>query len=302
MFDSSAFNGVPIPHWDKGYVISRNVETFASGTPNVFLYGKDGNLVRRGEIWFPESLRVAITSAAVTADGKIVASGEADKANGTRAPFIALTDLSGKVTDAIQTTDFYPRNVCVAPDNTAWSFGGTWWDEVNQRPLPGDLLRHFDFRKGQLAGYIPRSTFPESSSPDSPTLMHCTSTGVAIFSGPQQAYILMAYQDAGPHVYDAAPPAGLMLMGLGLLGPGDAYGLLIHRGGPEDPRQGLYSLRLDDTAKAVRWVPIEGGVGPGTSPGTVVGLWGSDGEYLVLRRAKDPAGIAAVHWAMVTER
>lgn len=134
--------------------------------------------------------RVAIISA-VTPDGRMVASGEADKADGTRAPFIALTDLSGKVTSVIQTKDFYPTNVCVAPDKTVWSFGATSWDEVNHRPLPGDLLRHFDFGKGQLAGYIPRSTFPDPSSRDTKTLMRCSSGDVAIFSGPENAYMLV---------------------------------------------------------------------------------------------------------------
>jgi hypothetical protein len=266
------------------------------------LYDKNGQKVREAAIWFPESTRVAITSAAVTPDGRIVASGEADKADGTRAPFIALTDPSGKITGAIQTKDFYPTNVCVAPDNTVWSFGSTWWDDVNHRPLPGDLLRHFDFGKGQLAGYLPRSTFPDRSSYSSLTEMRCSSKEVAIFSRPEKTYILMPYEGKLPRVYDASAPAGLSLTGFAILGPGNAYVVLINRERTDDPTQGLYSLQLDETAKAVRWSPVENAVGPRTSPATVIRLWGTDGEYLVLARGQDPAGTTAVHWATLSEK
>jgi len=272
LFDSSAFRapGVPIPYSDRGYLVSRKVESFSPGTPNVILYGKGGQKVREAAIWFPESTRVAITSAAVTLDGRIVASGEADKADGTRSPFMVLADLSGKITDAIQSKDFYPTDVCVAPDNTVWSFGSTWWDGVNHRPLPGDLLRHFEFTKGQLAGYIPRPTFPAPTFHDSLTLMRCSSTAVAIFSGPTNTYIVMPYEANVPRVYDASSPAGLSLMGLGILGSENAYGVLINRESRDDPMQGLYSLQVDETAKVVRWLPVESGVGPRTGPATVI--------------------------------
>jgi len=266
------------------------------------LYGKDGQKVREAAIWFPESTRVAITSAAVTPDGRIVASGEANKADGTRAPFIVLTDLSGKITGAIESKDFYPTNVCVAPDNTVWSFGSTWWDDVNHRPLPGDLLRHFDFGKGQLAGVLPRSTFPESSSHDSLTLMRCSSTAVAIFSGPTNTYIVMPYGSNLPRLYEAPPPPGLTLTGFAILGPKNAYGVLINRQREDDPTQGLYSLELDDTTKTVRWVAVEGAVGARRSVGTVIRLWGADGEFLVVGRAQDPSGLTALHWAAVSEK
>lgn len=299
LFDSSAFwgPGTPSPYSDRGYLISRKIESVAPGTANVMLYGRDGQKVREATIWFPESTRVAITSAAVTPDGRIVASGEADKTDGTRAPFIALTDLSGKVTSVIQTKDFYPTNVCVAPDNTVWSFGATLWDEVNHRPLPGDLLRHFDFGKGQLAGYIPGSTLPGSSSHDTKTLMRCSSRDVAIFSGPESAYILMSYESNAPRLYNATLPPGLWLVGFGIRGSGNAYSVLIDRERADNPAQGLYSMELDEIAKAVRWSPVQGAVGSRTNPGTVTRLWGTDGESLVLSRSQDPAGIAAIHWA-----
>lgn len=303
LFDPSAFwaPGVPIPYADRGYLISHRIESFSPGTPNVMLYGQDGKKAREATIWFLDSTRVAITSAAVTPDGRIVASGEADKADGTKAPFITLTDLSGKVTDAIQTPDFIPSTICVAPDGTVWSFGQTSWDSVNNRPLPGNLLRHFDFHKGQLEGYIPRSAYPDPSSPDTQTLIRCSSNQAAVFNGPENTYILVPYEGGEPRLYDATLPAGLWLIGFGIFGSGNAYGVLVNRQKDEDPRQGLYSLQLDEVAKKVRWLPVDNAVGPRPSSAMVVKLWGTDGEYLVLGRSQDPAGSAALHWAKVSE-
>jgi hypothetical protein len=116
---------------------------------------------------------------------------------------------------------------------------------VHHRPLPGDLLRHFDFGKGQLAGYLPRSTFPDRSSYSSLTEMRCSSKEVAIFSRPEKTYILMPYEGKLPRVYDASAPAGLSLTGFAILGPGNAYLVLINREGPTTPRKG--SIRCNWT-------------------------------------------------------
>jgi hypothetical protein len=304
VFDSSAFHGpsMPAPYSDKGYLITHIVESFVPGTSNIVLYDRSGQKVREAAIWFPQSTRVAITSAAVTSDGRIVASGEADKADGTRAPFIVLTDLSGKVKEVVQTKDFYPRNVCVAPDNTVWSFGGTWWDEANEHPLPGDVLRHFDFEKGQLAAYIPRSTFPDNSSYDGLTEMRCSANEVAVYSRAVNTYIVMPYGGSVPNLYDAPPPSGLTMTGFASFGSKNAYGVFINRQRMDDPIQGLYSLELDESAKTVRWVAVEGALGSRKSSGTVLRLWGADGEFLVLGRAQDPAGLTALHWAAVSEK
>lgn len=190
----------------------------------------------------------------------------------------------------------------MAPDNTVWSFGGTWWDDVNDRPLPGDVLRHFDFAKGQVAGYILRSTFPDYPSHDSLTEMRCSATEVAIYSRPVNTYIVMSYGSNLPRLYEAPPPLGLTLTGFATFGPKNAYGVLINRQRTDDPTQGLYSLELDDTTKTVRWVTVEGAVGARTNVGTVIRLWGADGEFLVLGRAQDPSGLTALHWAAVSEK
>jgi hypothetical protein len=55
VFDKAAFSGIstPLPHWDNGYLISQDTETFQSGTSNVRLYDPSGKQVRSASIWFP---------------------------------------------------------------------------------------------------------------------------------------------------------------------------------------------------------------------------------------------------------
>src|SRR5260370_8010000 len=62
VFDPGAFSGVSaaMPQWDNGYLVSREVETFESGVPNVRLYDESGKLVRVAAIWFSAPVRLPI--------------------------------------------------------------------------------------------------------------------------------------------------------------------------------------------------------------------------------------------------
>ena len=167
LFDNGAFSGPEqaLPHWDNGYLVSRAVETFEPGTSNVKIYDQSGKLARQAAIWFPEALRVLVYSATAAADGRIIVGGKAEKADGSAGLFIARTNLAGDVTDVIQANDFAPSNVCQAPDGTVWSFGSTGYDATS-RPKPGNVLRHFDFHKGEIGSYLSRLTFPAKPGPD----------------------------------------------------------------------------------------------------------------------------------------
>jgi len=264
--------------------------------PNIRLFGESGQKVREAAIWFPESQRVVIRSAAVTSDGRIIAAGFTEKADGTAANFIALTDLSGKMTNVIQTKGYAPSNICQAPDGTVWTFGGTGYDRETG-PNPGDTLRHFDFQKGQVASYLPRSTFPRLPMPDVPADTRCLADKVVVYSEGAQEYIEMKYRDDTPHLYHAKAPSGLWLTGFAVTAGGDVYGYFYPSG-----KGGLYCLSFNEAAKTVRWLPVEGTVGPLTKPGAISGLWGSDGDHLVMGRSGDSAGDYALHWAAPVNR
>jgi hypothetical protein len=292
IFDSGAFTGqsTPLPQWDKSYLVSHEIETYQSGVVNVRLYDRSGARVREAAIWFPGSQRVLVYSAAATSDGRIIAGGKAEKPDGTAAPFIALTDLAGKVTNVIQTQGFFPVNICQAPDGSVWSFGSTGFDE-NSQPKPGDTLRHFDLQKGEVGSFLPRSTFPKHPAPEIKAYIRCTDDGVIAYSAKTHQYIEMKYADDSPSLYRTS--SDLPLVGFAVIGSKDVYGYFSRAG-----NGGLYYLSVDEAAKTATWHAVKGAVGIHTAPGVVVGLWGSDGENLVVSRAEDSAGNTALHWAV----
>jgi len=292
VFDNGAFFGpsAAMPQWDHGYLISRAVETFETGVPNVRLYGTSGEMVREAAIWFPGSYRVIIYSATATADGGIIASGHAEKPDGSAGPFIALIDRAGKITNVIQTRGFVPGKVCQGPDGTVWSFGGTGY-ATDSEPNPGDTLRHFDFQKREIGSYLPRFVFPKHPTPDMLAYIRCSASEVVVYSTTSREYIEMKYDGDAPHVYHAEGPSDLRLLGFAVTGSKRIYGYfsLLDRGG-------LYYLSFNEAANTVSWAPIEGTVGLSTKPGRITGLWGSDGNNLLVSRAEDSAGELAIHW------
>lgn len=292
VFDRGAFFGpsAAMPEWHNGYLVSRAVETFETGVPNVRLYGTSGEKVSEAAIWFLGSYRVIIYSATATADGGMIAGGHAEKPDGSAGPFIALINPAGKITNVIQTKDFYPENVCQGPDGTVWSFGGMGY-LTDSEPNPGDTLRHFDFQKGEIGSYLPRLLFPKHPGPEIRAYIRCSANEVVAYSATAHEYIEMKYAGDAPHVYHAEVPSDLRLLGFAVTGSKKIYGYfsLLDRGG-------LYYLLFNEASKTVSWVPIEGTVGVHAKPGRITGLWGSDGNNLLVSRAEDSAGELAIHW------
>jgi len=294
----------PVPYWSQGYLISTKIESFSPGTPNVALYArKTGSKSEEVAFWFPESQRVVITSAVVAHAGGILASGEADKVDGTRAPFIALANPKGQITNVIQTQDFYPRNICAAPDGSVWAFGNTMWDNSKNEHFPGNILRRFDFQHGETASYIPRSNFPKRIELDVLGFIRCTSDAVFAYSSPASIFIKLEYKSETPRIYKMTP-SQLMVGGLAVTNTNAVYGLLEDQPNREDDsgKNGMYFLALDDSTQTAQWQPVKGAVGRRTDGGVIVDVWGAYGENLVVHRAGDPAELAAVHWVSVNQK
>jgi hypothetical protein len=300
-FDGDAFLSNSMPYWSNGFLIARTVESFSAATPNVRLFGTDGLKSTEVAFWFPGSQRVVIDSAAVSHRGGILASGEADKADGTRAPFIALANLRGQVTNVMQTGDFFAKNICEAPDGSIWAFGGTRWDPSQSQPLPGNILRRFDLQKGETASYVPRSALPSRIQAYALSYIRCSSSGVVAYSNPASALIEFPYGAAAPRIYHISAPKGLVVVGFALTDSGDLYGAL------DDLKdgtgiEGMYTLVLDRESNSGRWQPIKGAVGDLDAEGVVSKVWGVDGDSLVVSRGGDPVGITALHWITVASK
>lgn len=294
VFDGAAFSwGLALPQWSNGYLVVQQIETAQAGIPNVWLYEASGNKARQAVIWFPGSQRVLVYSAIATREGKIIAAGKAEKVNGEAVTFIAMTDLAGNVTDVIETIDFAPVNICQAPDGTVWSFGGTGYGGQS-RPNPGDTLRNFDFRKGQLTSYLPRSAFPQKlhPGPEITAYIRCSAHEVVAYSPSGRKYIDLKYGSSSPRVYQVeTTPLNVRLTGFAAIDSKRIYGHFSHGN-----NSGLYALSFDEPGKSVSWRAVEGTVGPDSAPGVITRLFGADADQLLVSYADDQAGEMAIYW------
>jgi hypothetical protein len=286
-----------MPHWENGYLVTVDIETFQAGTPNVRLYDGSGNQAVAASIWFPGAVRVLLYSATAARDGRIIAGGTAEKLDGTSASFIAMTDPAGRLANIIQSVGFGPVNICQAPDGTVWSFGGTGFDESTHLPKPGNTLRHFDFQKGEVASYLARSLFPNGSRPETTAGIRCSANEMVAYSPNAHVYIQMDYTSDAPEVYRTEDPVGLRFVGFAATGSKKIYGHF-----SKGATGGLYYLSFDETSKTAQWVPVTSASGALTSPGVITVLWGDDGDKLVVSRAEDPVGVSALHWVPVIDR
>lgn len=292
VFDAQAFWGprTAIPEWHHGFLVGWEFETFQEGGVNVRLFDQTGSKVTEAAIWFPDSARVFIAGAAATPDGRIVAAGEANKADGTTGHFLVATDRSGRVIQAIQTQEFYPGKVCVAPDGTVWSFGSMGYSK--KQPRPGKTLRHFDMDKGEIGSFLPRSAFPKNVAPDVRAYIGCSATEVVAYSTTSSKYIEMKYDTDGARVYDVSnAPSSLRLIGFASPDHQQTFGLFNLLG-----HYGLYQLKFNEASSTAMWVPVDGTQGESKTEPVVIGLWGSDADGLILSRSEDIGGLAALHW------
>lgn len=301
VFDGTPFSiGATVPHWENGYLISTALAT-GPGIPNVRLFDRNGNKVREVSIWMPESQRTAIEGSTVAPDGTIVVSGTAVRADGTRAGFIARTTASGLLSDVIQTNPFWGTQVCIAPDRTVWSFGGLERGLDESRPT-GDLLRHYDFRKGLIGSFIPDALFdPSLGNAGVPTgnggevYMRCSNNLVAILSNPVSQYILVDPRTGGSKQFSLPTlRRGVALHGFAVTGTGEAYAVLMNL---TAKKVGLFHLDLDPSTAQTSWVPVAGAIGNTGGTGAVDWLWGADGNYLVYGVTGDPSANSGVLWA-----
>lgn len=303
VFDAAPFSaGNVVPHWDKGYLISLTPETASPNLPNVRLYDARGQLTRQSAIWFSDAETVFILSTAVTNKGNIVASGTAVKADGTRAYFIAGTDASGKVTNVVQTNPFFPANICVAQDDTVWSFGDLGSNPETDRRL----LRQFDLRKGLIASYLPDSLFggtrvrPAIRGGDGDEVyFRCSVNRMVIYSGVSGKYLEFDPVDGSARQFSIDRSSNnLPVRGFALTDKGEAYGYLRDYFEPPVP-QGLFHLDLDTTQLRARWIPVKGASGRKGQQRIISGLYGADGEALIHSFDDDPAGRVGISWSLI---
>lgn len=257
--------------------------------PNVWLYDSSGNEVSQAAIWIPGAVRVILSHAAVSTDGRLVVTGSAEQKDSTQAFFIALVDRGGKVLKVIQTNPFVPMQLCASPDGTVWTAGGVR-SETREVREAGEVLRHFDFDRGLLESYLPQSSFGSRFSAAGNAGEHrevyfgCNAERVVLYSGTANQFVELTLSDHSIRrwtidrsLYD------LPLHGFALTISGDVYAGLRDQANPSTS-DWIYYLQRDDVAGAVRWIPVESSDPEGHPIGSFGYLFGADGESLVYCR------------------
>ena len=288
VFGQEAFSvSTVVPNWDKNYLISQESEVSSSKVPNVRLFDASGAMVRQASVWLPGAIKVALIDSAVTADGRIVASGVAIKGDGTRAYFIARTDLKGTVTNIVQTNPFHPRNICTAPDGTVWSFGGV--SAENSAQAKGEaLLRQFHFDKGLIKSHLSASSFDASLRPayrlgKGAVYLRCFADGLGIYSEVANEFIELNFGTGEVQRFGVTTtPLRVTMEGFAVTDTGEVFGLFTdHRA--KESKRALFHLVKQNSTKNVSWEGVE--VGSGAPP--VDRLLGSDGKNLVYMNANE---------------
>jgi hypothetical protein len=297
LFDRSAFFGdsTPLPTWSNGLLVSHEVETFQEGAANVRWYDRSGQQIGSASIWFPGSKRVLIYSAVATADGNIIVAGSANKSldppvdRATAFSFLAKIDAAGKILKVLPTPGFYSSAICAAPDGTVWSYGNPGFD-AKEQPIEANMLRHFDIEKGQLATFLPRSTFGKYPSPTSLPGIACGKDSLAVFASSISRLITLKYDSAAPQIYSVTSMGQTHFSSLAIVGK------TVYSAASQGGLAGLYRLSTDDSNLSAKWIPVAGAVGAVDKPGVVGALWGADSTSLIVSESADPAGYQALYW------
>jgi hypothetical protein len=291
---------LPLVSWDHGYVIARALSSDRASDANVALFDAKGIRVRDGRIWLAEAVHVHLRHAVLAGGGEIVAAGYAATRDRTLISFIAKTDLGGDVTQVLKTGSFVPRCICAAPDGTIWSLGA----EPDKQDLAEDypMLRQFAFGQGQLRTYLPRRSFPpdinaaavtatSAFGSHQATYLRCVGNRVSLYVNQTNQYIEIDPAAGTEKRWDVdlSSVEGAKVSGMAVTGSGRVFASLgdwrLSRG---PAILGLYELDVERNGRGAHWLGVAGAVGrrddtQGIPRGTVVELWGTDGDALVLR-------------------
>ncbi|MGH9795593.1 MAG: hypothetical protein ACRD5G_12545 [Candidatus Acidiferrales bacterium] len=275
------------------------VEVFRPGTPTVRLFDSSGVKAREVSLWFEGPERINVNSVAVGPSGEIVVGGVAVHRDGSRVPYLARFDKTGRLTNVIQTSPFHPANVCITADGKIWSFGS-----AGKHAADEPLLRQFHLEKGEVAGYLPRSSFHTVREPAfmrSPGAVYfrCMANRIAIYSEVANEYIefdpIRGVAERW-ELMDRVTPKDIAL-GFAVTASGEVFSVLQEMS--EKANSALYQLHFERDTHKARWLLVEGTAGDKTTSEAIGIVLGADEDDIVFRRRHDRL---AVLWARPRDR
>jgi hypothetical protein len=163
--DCPAISNQPICEFRAGYLMRFSY----SFDPVVRVYAPDGHFALNIPIYLPGADFAWAQDVAVDTDGSFIigASGTVHGNLRETRHGLVFDDPNGLQTKVIDTKDWSPDHVAIAPDHSIWVLGAAW---SHPYPASGDymIVRNYS-RTGELLGsYVPRSTFPKGLEPGGP--------------------------------------------------------------------------------------------------------------------------------------
>lgn len=305
-YDDVIYSGGFLPSWDRGYLVTKELETLSpKDPPNVVLWDAEGKRAREARIWFDGAVRLMVRSVAVTPEGRIVAGGHAITKDGARASFIARTDLSGNVTDVVRTNPYGVGMICASPDGTVWAFGVDV--EKHDAQQNYNMLRQFSFERGQLHEFVGRRSFAtrfppsEDSGGGQGSFLRCGKDKVGLYVNLTNEYIEMDLTASRGQRWqvDMTGMEKTIVTGLGITDDGRLLATLGDgHGGPSSTGHfGLFELEFDKEIRTAHWEQVPGAGGQYASRadipnGVVSRLWGVQDDDLAVWRKGDQAHVS----------
>jgi len=290
-----------MPDWDRGYVMHYEIEVnYSPETPMVVMYDNSGKRIREGRIWPQGASSVRIRRTAATPDGAILAAGWAVMQDGSTQGYIAKTDLGGTTVQTVVTGTFKPEQICEAPDGTIWSLGQSASPSDGEEPNT-DVLRHFSFEKGLQHSFLPRETVKAVSRSDSPwfspfgSYVRCGKDKVSVYLKFTDEYVEVDTSsfELKRWMLDESAVQHEKAGGLAIKEDGKVYGYFsAHATARAEGLNGLYQIKAKSGSSIAELIPVAGSTSfqDGKKPppsGTVIGLWGADGNQLVVWRVDE---------------
>jgi hypothetical protein len=301
-----------LPDWDRGYVIRyEHEENYSPDEPMVFMYDATGVRIRQARIWPPGAGSVGIRRTAATREGAILAAGWGTLQDGFVQSYIVKTDLAGNTVQTLMTGLFGTEHLCEAPDGTIWSLGSNVSQENGQENNT-DVLRHYSFEKGLLHSYLPQVTV-EAVVPPRSKRPWFNPFDTSVRCGKDKVSVYLSFTDEYVEVDTSSFELKRWKLDTTALPREKAHSLAV----TEDGRvyagfgpswkggniRGLYQIKAEAGNPIARLLPVAGTInvlhgGKVPVTGTILWLWGADGNHLVLSRVGEPDG-ALVSWVDV---
>jgi len=148
-----------VPTFDKGYLLVYDFE-------KIDVYAPDGSPLYSVSAEVPNAKTANIQNAAADVDGTMA--GAVYYARGrTRGGGIVLFDRFGKQTRFFDTGQYWPTQVCFAPDHTIWTLGWQGF-EASREKDDYFILRNYSQDGQELGAFLPRSSFEPEPVPIGP--------------------------------------------------------------------------------------------------------------------------------------